>query len=369
MLSKEKSLKSANILCIYNRLRQSPVTLDVLYDWVVKSGMDVSRRTLYRYLSNLASSIKFQGEKLVVYDNEFNKKVWKIEFDDSAILLNQFDINSYYILRNFIPKSLSEPRANSLKKLDELVYGLSSKSGFQLNVDVNNLAFIRSNYIDANYTKAHHVILEDMICAIQHHRKIRVDEFNWDIRFLPQGFETGMMVLPLKLLYHFGLMYLCVYAGDLKKIIMLPITDITRMSVTSFNFNPSQFYYSLKYFLDTTFGIIPNYNDDVYDIEIEFAGSTGRYIELMNWHSSQSFEHTSNGNLIMHLHCGINRELIGFVLYFLNNAKVLKPAKLTTMIIEKLTKTLDNYVNDNELVYETNLAENNYVEESSNVHF
>jgi predicted DNA-binding transcriptional regulator YafY len=357
---KEKPLKSTNMLQIYDRLRQSPVTLDVLHDWTKKSGIDVSRRTLYRYLDGLETGIKFQGEKLVVYNNEFNKKVWKIEFDESAILLNQFDINSYYILRNFIPQSLSGPREDSLKKLDELVYGLSSKSRFQTNVDANNMAFIRTNYIDASYTSDEHQMMEDMIWAIQHHRKIRVEEFNWDMHFLVEGFDTCMLVLPLKLLSHFGLMYLCVYVEDIHKICILPITNIIRISVTNLTFSPSQFYSSLDYYLDNTFGIVPNYDDKIYDIEIEFAGTTGQYITSMNWHKSQSFEVLPNENVLMRLHCGINREIVGFVMYFLNNAKVLRPAKLKKIMIEKLKRTLDVYEGDDELVYETNLAELKY---------
>jgi hypothetical protein len=43
----------------------------------------------------------------------------------------------------------------------------------------------------------------------------------------------------------------------------------------------------LTSYLDRTFGILPNMDEKVYDIEIEFAGSTGQYISLMNWHKSQ----------------------------------------------------------------------------------
>jgi hypothetical protein len=318
--------------------------------------MDISRRTLYRYLGTLASSIDFQGEKLVVYDNEFNKKVWKIACDESTIDLNRFDINSYAVLRSFIPKSLSGPGTGNLKKLDKMVYGMSGKN-VRGNVDPNNLAFTGTDYTDASSTDAEHSILEEMMEAIQSHRKIRVDEFTWDVKFLPEGFETAMMVLPLRLLHHFGLIYVCVYVEEIDKISILPITGIISMSVTTFTFAPAQFYCRLKQYLDTTFGIIANYDDTVYNIEIEFTGTTGHYIEVMNWHSSQSFEHTTNGNIILRLRCGINRELIGFVLYYLNNARVLKPAKLKGMVVEKLKQTLNNYSPENELVYETNICE------------
>lgn len=352
----ERSIKSTNIIRVYDRLKQSPVTLDVLYDWVIKSGIKVSRRTLYRYLNNLATTVDFRGEKLVIYQNEFNKKVWKIEYDDSASFLNQFDINSYYILRNFIPRSLGGPRIRSLEKLDELVYSSSSKSHFQQNVDVNNLSFLRTDYFDANYTEQHHEILEELITAVQNHRKIRVDEYNSDINLMPKGFETGMLVLPLKLLFHFGLMNICVFIEDLQKIAILPLSDIFKMSVTQASFHPAPFQKPLKEYLDTTFGVLPNIDEKVYDIEIEFAGNTGHYVRMMNWHKTQRFSDAGNGNLIMHLQCGINRELVGFVMFFIYNARVVKPARLKNIVMEKLRKTLSGYERDQALEYKSFLV-------------
>lgn len=354
----EKPVKSTNILRIYDRLRHSPVTLDVLYDWVLKAGMDVSRRTLYRYLDDLAESIVFQGEKLVVYENQHKKKVWKIEFDESKIDLNDFDLNSYYFLRNFNPHSVSGPRESSLKKIDKLMYRLASKSSFQHNVDAHNMAFIRSNYIDAIYSKKDHELLEEIIGAIQELRQVQLSEYNWDRGVLPKGFETGMTIFPLKLYYHFGLIYVCAYSEDVGKIIVLPFTDILKMKVTENYFNPTNYLPLLDTFLKNTFGVLPNYDDQVYDITIEFSGYTGVFIKTMHWHQSQHTEKLANGNLLLHLRCGLNRELLGFVMYFLNNAKVLKPARLKDLVVERLQEMMDLYrPGKNEpLVYRTNVS-------------
>jgi predicted DNA-binding transcriptional regulator YafY len=349
----ERSTKSINMFRIYDRLKHSPVTLDVLYDWVRKEGIKVSRRTLYRYLNNLETTVDFRGEKLVIYHNELNKKVWKIEYDNSESLLTQFDISSYYILRNFIPKSLVGPREESLKKIDELVYSAFSKSHFQQNVDANNLSFLRTDYFDARYSERHHLILEELISAVQNHRKIRVDEYNWDIRMMPEGFGTGMLVLPLKLLFHFGIMNTCVYIEDLQKIAVLPLSDFIKISVVNETFNPGPFQGHLTDYLDNTFGVLPNIDDKVYDIEIEFAGNTGQYVRLMNWHNSQRFSDGENNNIIMHLHCGINRELVGFITFFNYNARIRRPARLKNIVIDKLRKTLSNYERDQALVYKS----------------
>ena len=349
----EKTHKSSNILRIYNRLRQSPVTLDVLHDWTKRTGMNVSRRTLYRYLDDLAESIAFPGEKIVVIEGENNKKVWKIEFEKSATSLNQFDINSYYFLRNFVPQSLSAPREQSLQKLDQLVYATASKSRFEINVDANQMGFIRTDYIDALYNEQDHIFLEDIIWAIQQHRKISIENINFDIKYFPEGFAAKMMVFPLRLIYHFGMIYVGVFSPDVNRIIILPFNDIVKSSVTNDVFNPAAYYPLLDAYLANTFGITPNINDEIYDISLEFAGFTGQYIRQMNWHASQRFEEKKDGNLLLHLRCGLNRELLGFVLYFLHNVRVLQPLKLRDMVTERIKMIQDIYAKD-ELEYVSN---------------
>jgi len=352
---KVRQVKATNVLRIYNRMRQSPVTLDVLHDWAQKSGIDVSRRTLYRYLEDLVSSVAFPGERLVVYENEFNKKVWKIEFEKSGFLLNQYDINSYYILRNFIPQSLSQPRQSSLEKLDTLLYGLASKSRFQLNVDANNLYFQRTNYIDAVYNDNDHALLENLVWAMQNHRKIKIEQFDWDRNVLPKGLTEGMLVLPLKMVFHFGLVYYACWSEDADRIVMLPLNKILRISSTNLTFNAAPYRPKLEEYLLSTFGMAPNYDDEVYDIEIEFAGHTGTFVEAMNWHASQKKEVLPNGNLLLKLRCGINRELLGFIMYFLHNARVRKPKRLKDLVINELEQTMEAYKAE-KLMYRSALA-------------
>jgi predicted DNA-binding transcriptional regulator YafY len=166
-----------------------------------------------------------------------------------------------------------------------------------------------------------------------------------------------MHVLPLKLLFHFGLMNTCVFIEELQKISVLPLSDILKMSVVNETFNPAPYQLLLTRYLDSTFGVLPNLDDKVYDIEIEFAGDTGKYIRLMNWHKSQKFSTAGDSNnIIMHLHCGINRELVGFIIFFLNNARIIRPARLKQIVVDKLKKTLGNYENEQALVYKSNLV-------------
>lgn len=356
-MNDKHSPKAVNLLRIYNRLRQSPVTLDVLFQWTERQDIKISRRSLYRYLDDLEKTVHFQGEKLLVYEGEKNKKVWKIEFDKSSGSLSQFDINTYYFIRNFIPSSLSGPRALSLEKFDTIIYEALSKSKFQTNVDVHDNSFLRTNYVDALYSEKDHIFLEDIIWAIQNHRKIKIDAINFDPQLFPKGFDTGILVCPIKLLHHFGLLYICTFSPDLNKIVILPFSVIVESSITGVEFNPATYQPFLIDYLATHFGVAVNYDEEIYDITLEVAGFLGNYMLTMFWHTSQRFEQKGDGNILIHFHCGINRELIAFILYFMDNIKVLAPLVLKEKVVASLQSTLDNYTKE-KLDYHSNYAAN-----------
>ena len=343
----EQSPKAVNLLRIYNRLRQSPVTLDVLFQWTERIGIKISRRSLYRYLNDLENTVQFQGERLIVYEGEKNKKVWKIEYDKSSATLNQFDINTYYFIRNFLPRSLNDPRQISIEKFDKIFYESLSKSKFQANVDAHNGSFIRTDYIDAIYSDRDHILLEDFIWAIQNRRKIRADTENFDPKYFPRGFDKNEVLCPLKLVYHFGLIYICTYWETGKKIVIIPYNKLVESSITGIEFNPASFLQPLQVYLAEHFGITENYDNNIYDIQLEFAGYTGDYITTIHWHASQRFEKLENGNTMVHLRCGINRELIGFILYFINNVRVVTPMILKEILLERIDLIRDNYLKEN----------------------
>lgn len=346
-MNENQSSKAVNLLRIYNRLRQSPVTLEVLYQWTGRRGIKISKRSLYRYLDDLEKTVQFQGEKMTVYEGEKNKKVWKIEFDKSSNSLTQFDINTYYFIRNFIPQSIIGPRASSLEKFDRVIYEALSKSRFQTNVDVHDNSFLRTNYRDAIYDEKDHVFLEDVIWAIQNHRKIKVEAINFDPQYFPTNFDKDILVCPIKLLHHAGLLYICTYSPDVEKIVILPFNAIVESSITNIDFNPTKYQADLTTYLAKTFGVAHNYDDNIYDITVEVAGFLGNYISTVFWHTTQRFEELENGNKLVHLHCGINRELIGFIMFFLNNIKVLQPFELKEKVVETLKSMADTYINDN----------------------
>ncbi len=47
------SKKSKNLLRVYNRLKRGPVNIEVIKQWAKSHDLNISERTLYRYLDEL----------------------------------------------------------------------------------------------------------------------------------------------------------------------------------------------------------------------------------------------------------------------------------------------------------------------------
>ena len=98
------------------------------------------------------------------------------------------------------------------------------------------------------------------------------------------------------------------------------------------------------------FGITENINNEIYNIEIEFTELTGTFVKNQFWHPTQKFTVLENGNYLMKLHCGINRELVGWIFQWMSNVRVLKPEILKDAVLSKYRDVLDSYSDDAPLV-------------------
>lgn len=98
------------------------------------------------------------------------------------------------------------------------------------------------------------------------------------------------------------------------------------------------------------FGITGNMTKEVYDIEIEFTEMTGTFVKNQFWHPTQSFSQLPNGNYLMKLHCGINRELVGWIFQWMSNVKVRQPQILVDVVKDKYKEVLKSYDIDTEMV-------------------
>ena len=350
--------KSTRLLKIYGLLKRGPVTIETIKIWARKNNISISERTFYRDLIELENSLVLEGEKLVVKVGEKNRKIWKIEFEESNEDLNEYDINSYLLFKNFLPLPIRLSRKQSLKKIESLFYSNNSKSKFENFVTVADTQIVSSHFFENIEGTRFENVLDDAIWSIQNKREIRVLEISYDYTSISSSIEYPIRFLPLQLLYHRGVVHVAGMLKDENKVLIFALEQLKKYKLTNNMFESASLLHLLENEMQTRFGITQNRDEHIYDIEIEFSKITGKYIKKQFWHSSQQFEILPNGNLILKLTCGINRELVGWIFQWMSNAKVRKPQVLKECVTEKLQEVLHTYKAEETLVYNNSFKAN-----------
>jgi len=98
--------------------------------------------------------------------------------------------------------------------------------------------------------------------------------------------------------------------------------------------------FTLDEYLNDAFGI---WKDEPEKVRIWFAAEVYSTIRERVWHPSQKFEDQDDGSIILTMTVPTSQELVGWILYWGNFAKVLEPEKLKIEIQETLKKSLKNY--------------------------
>ena len=125
------------LIRIYNRLRRGPVTIEIISKWAKSAGINISTRQLYRDLNSLQHLHFAEGENVVEFVDEKNRKTWKLEYDGDSEPLTQYDINSFFLFRNFIPASIQQHRKDSIEKFEKILYKNLSKNKYQKQAEAN----------------------------------------------------------------------------------------------------------------------------------------------------------------------------------------------------------------------------------------
>lgn len=335
-------MKSERLLKIYARLKRSPATIEMLQEWACRNGIEISDRTLYRDMQHLENFMLLDGERLVVSKGEKNKKTWKIEFRGND-RLTEFDINSYLLFTNFLPRSIAESRTASLDRIKEVYYQTYSKSRFQdfASYAIDQLKSTRFGEFQGNehYAKT----LEDMLWSMRNRRELDIRKVDLDITSLSRSVLFPMKFLPVKLVYHRGVVHLGGFDKKSKKLILLALSQITEYKLTNIPFKNTLLLKKYEDEIIKRFGITENQDDEVYDIELEFSEILGHFVKNDYWHPTQKCIQKENGNFIMTMRCGINRELVGWIFMWMTNVRVLKPKILKDIMLKKCQEILSDY--------------------------
>ncbi|QTY26775.1 WYL domain-containing protein [Flavobacterium sp. CS20] len=160
----------------------------------------------------------------------------------------------------------------------------------------------------------------------------------------------NVVVCPVKMVYHRNSYYLACFNAELKEVEVFGLRQLKNIELGKPFNNFKLLENQVKKELKTRFGVTKNINNKVYDIEIKFTPVLGRFIENHHWHESQKFK-SVNGDYILYLKCGINRELMGWLFQWMYNVKIVKPL-LLKQLYKKTLKESELIIKDqNPFVY------------------
>jgi predicted DNA-binding transcriptional regulator YafY len=222
------------------------------------------------------------------------------------------------------------------------------------NESVSNVIFQKStNFFELMENKDSQNKLSIINQALSESKKIVIDQLKNDVTGDNFNFiQKNINFLPLQVIKHRGSTYLGGYNEKQRKFQIFDITQLKNITITE-NIQGidrakigEEFYFELE----KRFGVTKNINEEVYSIVIEFTEITGNYIKQHFWHKTQKFK--KKGNIIqMELQCGINRELIGWLLYWMYNCRVVKPQILKDYYDSAVNEIVKTSNPNNPLVY------------------
>lgn len=328
-----------------------PLTVRSLKEWLEKDNIFCSERSLYRYLDELTNFVSILGEEIEIERGTNNQKRWILRHTSASKKLNPSDISGLYLFYNFIPSSIQQPQKRVMEKIEKVLHEQFSKNNLGININATQTHFYNTNFHETKYSSAEHETLEPILVAIENRKQILVKTIRFDNTGLPKNIDFSKPINPVKVLFHRGTLHICFYSETIDDIIILALEQLQGFEVLDSSFTKRNIEKPLAHLLNNRFGVTYNIDAEVYAIEIEFSEETGNFVSKHTWHNTQKFIQLETGNWLMKIQCGINRELVGWLMMWMSNARVIKPNKLKELLTEKLENTLSYYKENKPLTF------------------
>ncbi|WP_396209288.1 WYL domain-containing protein [Flavobacterium sp.] len=240
-----------------------------------------------------------------------------------------------------------------------IFYIISTKESIK-NEDNEYFYIDKSNFfeiIDSDKIKPNLKIIGN---AISNNQIIKIKKLKNDITGDNYNFDsTNILFMPLKIIKHRGSYYIGGYNTKKQTYQIFDISQLKDISFTEFTevFEKKDHLIIYEEEMIKRFGITKNFDNNVYKIVIEFTSITGNFIKEHFWHQSQKFR--KKGNIIeMEITSGINRELIGWLFYWMYNCKVKEPQILKDLYTKTTEEIIKVIKNKKPLVYKNIFTEN-----------
>lgn len=336
---------------IYQLLEIEPRTVQDICNELVKAGYTTANRQIYNDLLQLEKNYLRKNQALQITTGQHNQKTYRLIYTDSAIAVTGYDVNSYQLSRLSMTKYITEGRGDSINKFRDIVakkiMHLSKTKYTTLPIEQN----FNSHFFERKYNADFNKITEDIIWSIANNKIIEILDIYGDATVVTKSITFPIKLKALLLVYHNGAYYTAGFTEKKNEFITIDLSKIIAYNITNQTFAHKKALPLAKAELQKRFGLTGNIDNEVYDIELEFSSITGEFLSHYQWHESQTFSILKNGNYLMKMHCGINRELFGWIFRWMGNVKIIGPAILKDLYLEQLDIMNRNYATNKTLDY------------------
>jgi predicted DNA-binding transcriptional regulator YafY len=165
------------------------------------------------------------------------------------------------------------------------------------------------------------------------------------------NFETNSFTFhPVQLIYHRDTYYLGGINPKRGVVQIFGVNQLHRLTASSSIFNMSKSRITFEKEFSKRFGVTKNINQEIYDIKLEMSPVLAGFIKSHFWHHSQKFT-KSHTNVVMHLKCGINRELLGWLFQWMYNIRIIEPLELIQYYQRTISEIQKNSQSEKKLMY------------------
>ncbi len=305
-----------------------------------------------KQIHRIAKIIKVLKEKRL--SAEEIKSICSETNEEVSIRQIQRDINDVSVF-------LNDEEYVNLTKENKTVYYCILKKQNDLNQSktINDVVFKTKFYTQIytenmlkNLSIIEQAVLNNNNIIIQ---SIKNDETGDNANFVSEEFSF----YPLQIINHRETNYIGGWNPKKKLVQIFGVNQLVNISQGDTAFSQKKLKIVFENELKNRFGVTKNINEEVYNIKIEMSTVLADFIKSHYWHESQKFTRKNN-IVILHLKCGINRELMGWLFQWLYNIRILEPKILEDYYHKTVDEIQKNSTSDKMLVYRNLFEEKTY---------
>ena len=340
---------------IYEALEKEPLTVNAIHDKLINRKVEVGIRQIYHDLQQISSFYLRKDEKIISSVGQYNRKMFRLIKPSSEIELTARDLTTFQLTRSSTPRILQESRRESMDKFRNVYRKFITVNSAFYNFipDGQN---IRTFFYESSYDEKYNQTLDDIIWSIANYKFVRIFSVDGDATSVPKGIVYPLNFKPLLLIFHKGNHYVGGYAGNTDLFLTMDISKIANYELSVKTFAFKKLIQPAKKQLESRFGISNNMDDKTYPIELEFSSHMGDFVRHYYWHFTQETIPLPNGNWMMRMNCGINRELLRWLFQWMDNVRILQPKILIDLYKNKLASMAGNLDQKKPLTY-TNVCQ------------